>query len=110
MVFQLTRYLTKKGLGPISEGEAQTLERFIQDNQRSRSLEWIKELLVNRQTAFEAADDVLYGSANREEDHQNGGTDPSNANNQQPNSSWRSVPVTSGVNKPHRYRPGTVAL
>ena len=26
MVFQLTRYLAKKGLGPISEGEAQILE------------------------------------------------------------------------------------
>ena len=57
MVFQLMRYLAKKGLGPISEGEAQTLKQYIQDDQRNQSLEWIKGLLVERQTAFEVADD-----------------------------------------------------
>ena len=31
MVSQVTRYLAKKGLGPISEGESQTFERFIQE-------------------------------------------------------------------------------
>ena len=46
MVFQVTRYLAKKGLGPISKGESQTLERFIEEDQRNRSLEWIRELLV----------------------------------------------------------------
>ena len=46
MVFQVTRYLAKKGLGPISEGESQTLERFIEEDQRNCSLEWIRELLV----------------------------------------------------------------
>ena len=100
MVFQLTRYLAKKGLGPISEGEAQTLEQYVQDNQRNQSLEWIKGLLVERQTAFEA----------EEEDPQNGGINPSNANNQQLNSSQRSVPATGGVKRPHQYRPRTVAL
>ena len=46
MVFQLTRYLAKKGLGPISEGEAQTLEWYIQEGQRNQLLEWIRGLLV----------------------------------------------------------------
>ena len=82
MIFQLTRYLAKKGLGPISEGETQTLKQFIKDNQRNQSLEWIKGLLVEQQMAFEAADDVLYGRASREEDPENGGADPSNVNNQ----------------------------
>ena len=68
MVFQVTRYLSKKGLGPISEGESQTPERFIQEDQRNRSLEWIRELLVKRQMAFEAEDDELYERANRKED------------------------------------------
>ena len=45
-VLQVTRYLAKKGLGPISEGESQTLERFIEEDQRNRSLEWIRDLLV----------------------------------------------------------------
>ena len=110
MVFQVTRYLAKKELGPISEGKAQTLERFIQDDQRGWSLEWIKGLLVNQRTAFEAADDALYGRANKEEDPENGGIDPSDANNQCQNSSRRMAPVTGGVKKPHRYRPGMVAL
>ena len=34
MVFQLMRYLAKRGLDPISEGEAQALEQYIQDDQR----------------------------------------------------------------------------
>ena len=110
MVFQVTRYLAKKGLGPISEGESQTLERFIQEDQRNCSLEWIRELLVKRRTAFEAEDDELYGRANREEDSENRESDPSDANNQSQNSSWRMAPTTGGVKKPHRYRPGTVAL
>ena len=29
MVFQLMRYLAKRGLDPISEGEAQALEQYI---------------------------------------------------------------------------------
>ena len=45
-VFQVTRYLAKKGLGPISDGESQTLERFIEEDQRNHSLKWIRELLV----------------------------------------------------------------
>ena len=32
MVFHLTRYLAKRGLDPISEGEAQALEQYIQDD------------------------------------------------------------------------------
>ena len=109
MVFQVTRYLAKKGLGPISEGESQTLKRFIQEDQRNQSLEWIRELLVKRRTAFETEDDELYGRANREEDSENGEIDPSNANNQSQNSSWRTTPVTGGVKKPHQYQPGMVA-
>ena len=46
MVFQLTRYLVKKGLGPISEGEAQTLKWYLQDGQRNQSLKWIRGLMV----------------------------------------------------------------
>ena len=46
MVFQLMRYLAKKGFGPISEGAAQTLEWYIQEDQRNQSLEWIRRLLV----------------------------------------------------------------
>ena len=57
MVFQLTSYLAKKGLDPISEGEAQALERYIQDEQRQQALEWIKAWMVEKQKAFEAADD-----------------------------------------------------
>ena len=110
MVFQLTRYLAKKGLGPLSEGESQTLKRYIQEDQRGQSLKWIKELMVQWQTAFEAADNVLYGRATWETDPQNGGTDLSNANNQQQSSSRRSAPMTGGVKKPHQYQPGTVAL
>ena len=110
MVFQLTRYLAKKGLGPLSEGESQTLERYIQEDQRDQSLKWIRDLMVQCQKAFEAADDLLYGRANRETDPENGGMDPSNANNQQPSSSRRSSPATGRVKKPHGYRPGTVAL
>ena len=34
MVFQLMRYLAKKRLDLISEGEAQTLEWYIQEDQR----------------------------------------------------------------------------
>ena len=38
MAFQLMRYLAKKGLDPIDEGEAQCLKQFIHDNQREESL------------------------------------------------------------------------
>ena len=92
MVFQVTRYLAKKGLGPISEGESQTLERFIEEDQRNRSLEWIRELLVKRWMAFEAEDDELYGRANREEDTEGGESDPSDGNNQNQNRSQRLAP------------------
>ena len=103
MVFQLMRYLAKRGLDPISEGEAQALERCIQDDQRQRALEWVRAWMIERQKAFEEADDRLYGRANREEDDdsQNGGTDPSTSN---ASSSRRSAPATGGVKKPHRYR------
>ena len=110
MVFQVTRYLAKKGLGPISEGESQTLERFIQEDQRKHSLEWIRELLVERRMAFDAEDDELYGRANREGDSENGETNPSNANNQSQNRSRKKAPVKGGVKKLHWYRPGMVAL
>ena len=65
--------------------------------------------MIERQKAFEEADDRLYGRANREEDDdsQNGGTDPSTSN---ASSSRRSAPTTGRVKKPHRYWPGTVAL
>ena len=105
MVFQVTRYLAKKGLGPISEGESQTLERFIEEDQRNCSLEWIRELLVKCQTAFEAEDDELYGTANKEEDTENGESNPSDGDNQNQNRSRRSAPTTGRVKKPHRYWP-----
>ena len=110
MVFQVTRYLAKKELGPISEGESQTLERFIKEDQRNRSLEWIRELLVKQQTAFEVEDNALYGRANREEDTENGESDPSDGNNQNQNRSRRSAPANGGVKKPNQYWPGAVAL
>ena len=46
MVFQLMRYLAKKGLGPLSEGESQALEGYMESNQRSQSLELIRNLMV----------------------------------------------------------------
>ena len=109
MVFQLMQYLAKRGLDPISEGEAQALERYIQDDQRQQALEWIRAWMIERQKAFEEVDDRLYGRANREEDDdlQNGGMGPSTSN---ASGSWRSAPTTGGVKKPHRYRPRTVAL
>ena len=110
MVFQLTRYLPRNGLGPLSEGESQTLKRYIQEDQRGQALKLIRGLMVQCQTAFEAAYNAIYGRANRGTDPENGGTDPSNANNQQPSSSRRSAAATGGVNKPHQYQPGTVAL
>ena len=61
MVFQLTRYLAKKGLDPIDEGEAQTLKRYIHEDQREQSLKWIKKLMIKHRKAFEAAEDELYG-------------------------------------------------
>ena len=68
--------------------------------------------MIERQKAFEEADDRLYGRANGEEDEedddsQNGRTGPSTSN---ASDSRRSAPATGGVKKPHRYRPGTVAL
>ena len=109
MVFQLTQYLAKRGLDPISEGEAQALKRYIQDDQRQRALEWVRAWMIERQKAFEEADDRLYGRANREEDDdsQNGGMGPSTSN---ASGSRRSAPVTGRVKKPHRYWPRTVAL
>ena len=109
MVFQLTRYLAKRGLDPISEGEAHALERYIQDDQRQQALEWVRARIIERQKAFEETDDRLYGRANRKEndDSQNGGTDPSPLN---ASSSRRSAPVTGRIKKPHRYQPRTVAL
>ena len=103
MVFQLASYLAKKGLDLITEGEAQTLEWYIHKDQRQQSLKWITELMIKHQKAFEAADDALYGEST-------GGTTPADNENQQQNSSQRSAPVMGGVKKPHRYRPGTVAL
>ena len=46
MVFQLTRYLARKGFGPISEGESQTLECYIQAEQRDQALNWSKDLMI----------------------------------------------------------------
>ena len=82
MVFQLTRYLAKRGLDPISEGEAQALERYIQDDQRQRALEWVRVRMIESQKAFEEVDDRLYRRANREEedDPQNGRMGPSTSN------------------------------
>ena len=82
MVFQLTRYLARKGLDPISEGEAQALERYIQDNQRQQALEWVRARMIERRRAFEEADDELYGRTHRGEDDdpQDGGTRPSTSN------------------------------
>ena len=110
MVFQLMRYLAKKGLGPLSEGKSQTLKRYIQEDQRNQSLKWIRDLMVKCQQAFEEADNLLYGRANKETDPENGGMNPSNADNQQPNRSKNAAPANGGVKKPHRFRPGTVAL
>ena len=109
MVFQLMQYLAKRGLDPISEGEAQALERYIQDDQRQQALEWVRAWMIERQKAFEEVDNRLYGRANREEDDdlQNGGMGPSTSN---ASGSWRSAHMTGGVKKPHRYRPRTVAL
>ena len=45
-MFQLTRYLAKKGLGLLSEGESQTLEGFIQTNQRDQAMNWIRDHMV----------------------------------------------------------------
>ena len=100
MVFQLMRYLAKRGLDPISKGETQALEQYIQDDQRQRTLEWVRARMIERQKAFEEADDRLYGRANREEedDPQNGRTVPSTSN---ASGSRRSAPVTGGVKKPH---------
>ena len=61
MVFQLTRYLARKGLGPLSEGEPQTLEGYMESNQRRQSLEWIRKLMVQCQKDFEEANDQIYG-------------------------------------------------
>ena len=72
-----------------------------------RPTKWIRELMVKCQRAFEEADDLLYGRDNEDTEPKNGGTDPSNASNQQPK---RSAPTTGGVKKPYWYRPGTVAL
>ena len=65
--------------------------------------------MIERQKAFEEADDRLFGRANREEDDnsQNRGMGPSTSNASGP---WRSAPATSGVKKPHQYWPRTVAL
>ena len=49
LVFQLTRYLAKRGLDPISEGEAQALERYIWDDQSQRALEWVRAQMIERQ-------------------------------------------------------------
>ena len=103
MMFQLMRYLAKKGLDLIAEGEVQTLEWYIHEDQREQSLKWITELMIKHQKAFEAADYALYGKSI-------GGTTPQDNGNQQQNSSQRSAPVMGGVKKPHQYRPGTVAL
>ena len=56
--------------------------------------------MIERQKAFEEADDRLYGRGNRKEndDLQNGGTDPSTFNK---SSSWRSASATGGIKKPH---------
>ena len=109
MVFQLTRYLANKGLDPISEGEAQALERYIQDNQRQQALEWVRAWIIERRKAFEEVDDELYGRTHRrkDDDPQDGETGPSTSN---ASSSWKKTPATGRVKKPHRYRPGTVAL
>ena len=60
--------------------------------------------------AFEAEDDELYGRANREEDTEDGESDPSDGNNQNQKHSHRSAPATGRVKKPHLYWPKTVAL
>ena len=49
MVFQLMRYLAKRGLDPISEGEAQALERYLWDDQSQRALEWVRAQMIERQ-------------------------------------------------------------
>ena len=61
MVFQLMRYLARKGLGPLSEGESQTLEGYMESSQRRQSLEWIRKLMVQRQKGFDEVDDQIYG-------------------------------------------------
>ena len=57
MVFQLMRYLAKKGLDLIAEGEVQTLKWYIHKDQREQSLKWITELMIKHQKAFEVADE-----------------------------------------------------
>ena len=101
-MFQLTRYLAKKGLGPLNKGESQTLEGFIQANQRDQSINWIRDRMVEHQRAFEAADNQLYGRNDEDTDPEEGRGDPSNANKQPP----KNAPATGRVKRPHRYKLG----
>ena len=102
-MFQLTRYLVKKGLGPLSEGESQTLEGFIQTDQRDQAMNWIQDHMVEQQRAFEEADDRLYGKQ-EDPDPRRKKAGPPQANQQPPKS-------TSGNSaKLHQYKLGTVAL
>ena len=84
LVFQLTRYLAKKGLGPLNGGESQTLEGFIQADQRDQSMNWIRDRKVECQRAFEAADDQLYGRNDEDTDPEERSRDPPNANQRPP--------------------------
>ena len=76
MVFQLTRYLARKGLGQLSEGESQTLEGYMESNQRRQSLEWIRKLMVQHQKDFDEVDDRIYGRTNKGTEPENRGMDP----------------------------------
>ena len=103
MVFQLMRYLAEKGLDPIAEGQAQCLEQFFKDNQRDECLKYFEKMMVDRQTAFEAANDALSGKST-------GGMGAQNSSNQSQSNRSKLVPATDSVTKPHRYKAGTVAL
>ena len=59
--------------------------------------------MINRQTAFEAADDALYGKSTI-------GMGAQNSANKSQSNPKNSAPATGGVKKPHQYRAGTVAL
>ena len=105
MVIQLTRYLMKRGLRPLEEGEAYRLEQYVQDDQRQESLQYIRGLMVDRQKIFEEEDDKIHGKSDPIE-----GTAPKPLMNQQQNQQNRRAPTTSGIKKAVRYHPGTVAL
>ena len=73
------------------------MEQFFKDDQRDACLKYIEKIMIERQKAFEVADDELYGKTT-------GGTQANNSTSQNKKS------TTGHVKKPHKYQAGTVAL